>query len=522
MNSRQSNSDRRRQAAAIKIAEYWNTKGATLLEKTAREIRDAGQLYSLDQDGLIHVTPGYSDYALDTTNGLSLNISFTGRVMSNEFDLIPHILANTLKNDLKEYLMSSRNLDSRTETSASIDQLIRENFLIMNKHLGFSCQTKVYETMLSNGLTADARMLKESHLDPNIAFICRSARGKNLLNSYNQIKVARPTLLQMANSTPVAVELYEVSVVDFHQEFPPIHHPADVARAVKSWLHLSAREWRALVGKNTLVYDNLNLKESRQIKNWQNMMLSIKLHAWAEQPIPERILSRIFQEFAYGRDTEWEWDFETNDYTDEKRQWVPLIKEFVKEGLLPREQRQDQLNLSDLSFRMSTIMDCFSRQNERVPEMTWRQYVRHSQAWHDELVIREEEGSREEDRAHSWDCLLNEYQESIYKVIPLTSGGALIDEGVEMHHCVGHIDYIRDCLSGGSVIFSIRKVEDDAERPAGTLQLVQDMHGKWYIHQLLGKYNEPVTDEIKSVGDRLVEKYNEVFLEDANASGEST
>ena len=88
-----------------------------------------------------------------------------------------------------------------------------------------------------------------------------------------------------------------------------------------------------------------------------------------------------------------------------------------------------------------------------------------------------------------WKSLVDAYTSEIghYKVIPLTSSAALIEEGEEMLHCVGKYD--RVCHQGSTRVFSIRDRHDER---AATLALVF-LDDNWQIEQIKGNANWEVS-----------------------------
>ncbi|MEO1712764.1 MAG: PcfJ domain-containing protein, partial [Bacteroidota bacterium] len=89
------------------------------------------------------------------------------------------------------------------------------------------------------------------------------------------------------------------------------------------------------------------------------------------------------------------------------------------------------------------------------------------------------------------------YGEHIYEVVWLDTRRALTEEGEIMDHCVG--DYHWECVEGESVIFSLRrKQEDGRDWSELTIELGQN-GDRYFVNQALGKFNEDPTDEQKKL-----------------------
>lgn len=88
-------------------------------------------------------------------------------------------------------------------------------------------------------------------------------------------------------------------------------------------------------------------------------------------------------------------------------------------------------------------------------------------------------------RQRAWDSLVETYESEIgqFNVIPLTSSSALLEEGIEMFHCVGKYD--RACHQGLKRVFSIRDRHD--ERAATLALIFRD--DNWQIEQIKGNGN---------------------------------
>jgi hypothetical protein len=89
----------------------------------------------------------------------------------------------------------------------------------------------------------------------------------------------------------------------------------------------------------------------------------------------------------------------------------------------------------------------------------------------------------------------------------LTSAYELIEEGKDMHHCVG--SYAQNCMDGESRIFSIRDMKD---KKIATLELRYHRE-KWAVGQCRSSCNKKVSKEVESVAEIIAKKYNKIYEE---------
>jgi hypothetical protein len=154
----------------------------------------------------------------------------------------------------------------------------------------------------------------------------------------------------------------------------------------------------------------------------------------------------------------------------------------------------------------------------------WKWFMRQQEAWHRDVAAREAERHREQaakakdgKRDDTWDSAIPEIiVKKKYKVVPLNSTYALIDEGRDMHHCVG--SYSRNCIDNLSRVFSIRGL--DGSRVA-TLELRNEAIYKvsypgekpkgWVVNQCRGVCNDDVSAEVKSVAQEVARRYNKAL-----------
>jgi len=162
--------------------------------------------------------------------------------------------------------------------------------------------------------------------------------------------------------------------------------------------------------------------------------------------------------------------------------------------------------------------------NQRKAPWDW--FMRQQITWHQDVAAREaartaEEAARlkEKHQNEAWESAITDeiIIKKKYKVIPLTSTHALIEEGKDMHHCVGSYSY--NCMDGYSRIFAIRGL--DGSRVA-TLELRnrtvvlgeglrEGIKNPWEVNQCRGVCNETVSDEVKAVAQEVAKRYNKAL-----------
>lgn len=140
---------------------------------------------------------------------------------------------------------------------------------------------------------------------------------------------------------------------------------------------------------------------------------------------------------------------------------------------------------------------------------SWEWFMRQQREWHEAIDLAERLKLKARTEDNSWESALQEVVVKGYKIIPLTSSYELIDEGKDMHHCVG--SYSENCLEGNSRIFSIRDKENNK---IATLELRfttyfsgKTQHG-WVVNQCRGVCNGDVSAELKTVAEEVARKYN--------------
>jgi hypothetical protein len=139
--------------------------------------------------------------------------------------------------------------------------------------------------------------------------------------------------------------------------------------------------------------------------------------------------------------------------------------------------------------------------NQRKASWDW--FMRQQVAWHREQIEREKAKIKNQ----SWESAISELVVKVYKIVPLTSAYELIEEGKDMHHCVG--SYAQNCMDGESRIFSIRDMKD---KKIATLELRYHRE-KWAVGQCRSSCNKKVSKEVESVAEIIAKKYNKIYEE---------
>jgi hypothetical protein len=144
---------------------------------------------------------------------------------------------------------------------------------------------------------------------------------------------------------------------------------------------------------------------------------------------------------------------------------------------------------------------------------TWSSVMRAQLEWHAQAAERELARREADEIAYAaymaarsniqWACLIGASDGDGLQILPLTSGKALIDEGLRMDHCVA--DYIDSCKSGTSRIFSLQKSASCA-----TVELVKTGRHDWRVRQVFGPGNTLADKVFHRAAKALAEQYARV------------
>lgn len=155
---------------------------------------------------------------------------------------------------------------------------------------------------------------------------------------------------------------------------------------------------------------------------------------------------------------------------------------------------------------------------------SWAWFMRQQQAWHNITAERQKAKVAQQ----TWESALPTLELRGYEVVPLNSSHDLLDEGREMHHCVG--SYANNCLTGRSRIFSIRKegvkiatleivltkrfdqenvgfVPGDYEEKLLATAMMVPSSVKWEVNQVRGHCNAEVAEPVKNLAKEIAKRY---------------
>lgn len=115
-----------------------------------------------------------------------------------------------------------------------------------------------------------------------------------------------------------------------------------------------------------------------------------------------------------------------------------------------------------------------------------------------------------------------EFTEDGYVFTLLTTGQEVVDEGVEMHHCVG--SYAGMVAKGQYLVYRVHKLNEDGTEERATLGIADDYQfrggllatvmaeKKWVYNQCYGKHNSSQKQEMKNACHSLIRKINKEIM----------
>lgn len=86
-----------------------------------------------------------------------------------------------------------------------------------------------------------------------------------------------------------------------------------------------------------------------------------------------------------------------------------------------------------------------------------------------------------------WESAVAEYQDGAFKVVPLTTASALVEEGREMMNCLA--DYVGHCAESGVRVFSIRRADSGKRLAVASICTLSDDPDYWYVTDVKGPAN---------------------------------
>lgn len=171
--------------------------------------------------------------------------------------------------------------------------------------------------------------------------------------------------------------------------------------------------------------------------------------------------------------------------------WFLRSAEGVGNRILPEELDEDFHDGEERIFENSVKLD----HNQLKANWSW--FMRQQEDWHRTVAEKQKAKLAQQ----FWTSRIQAVKIKGYDVVPLNSAYDLIDEGKDMHHCVG--SYVNSCVNGRSRIFSIRK--NNVKK--ATLE-INTFSNKWEVNQIRGACNAEVSDELKKIAQQVVKLYN--------------
>ena len=142
--------------------------------------------------------------------------------------------------------------------------------------------------------------------------------------------------------------------------------------------------------------------------------------------------------------------------------------------------------------------------------------TRHSQSWHRTMnELTTEQRVRDILRTREpleWTSLLPQTDIGDITASPLTTELQLIQEGIDMRHCVGH--YGPRCAQGSSRLFSLQKLGDTIA--TAEISLLDDT---WKPAQVRGRLNSPAPPEAARAATSLAHAYNNAWRQKSQQAG---
>ena len=111
-----------------------------------------------------------------------------------------------------------------------------------------------------------------------------------------------------------------------------------------------------------------------------------------------------------------------------------------------------------------------------------------------------------------WTSLLPQTDIGDITASPLTTELQLIQEGIDMRHCVGH--YGPRCAQGSSRLFSLQKLGDTIA--TAEISLLDDT---WKPAQVRGRLNSPAPPEAARAATSLAHAYNNAWRQKSQQAG---
>jgi hypothetical protein len=184
------------------------------------------------------------------------------------------------------------------------------------------------------------------------------------------------------------------------------------------------------------------------------------------------------------------------------RHWYGMHPTVIRAVLLEGDARRTQPDFADFVADAAGVMQW----GLEVNLVLNKQQARAGWAWlrRNWIVWQEKRQHMAGQTGRRWQSLLSEHTNGTYKVVPLTSSSALLEEAIAMRHCVD--TYESQCVQGIARIFSIRCAETG--KRLATLGILAIGEGAWTIYDFRGTANRPVPAALRELGWTVAQEYS--------------
>lgn len=137
----------------------------------------------------------------------------------------------------------------------------------------------------------------------------------------------------------------------------------------------------------------------------------------------------------------------------------------------------------------------------------WSAWLQRCELWELETQAKE--------RAVYWNSALGQYEEDYFRVVPLTTEWALLEDGFVMRHCVPV--FLKDCQEGRYRVFSLRRQDNGLRLATVGIELKINPHNYnapcWEVQQVRGFANGRATDRQTAIAKGVATRYDRSYME---------
>ena len=484
--------------AAKSIFEYLDTNGVEIVAEAAKSIFESGGIYRITKDGCELRTNEFQrtkPWAFKRPTRRFITPMLTGR-STNERDEV----CKTLRHEVRTRLLGEYLEEKLTEEINGW----RWHSILDRANVAITKRIQIWEIMDSAGLDWKwFRRKFDEEIDMEV--ICRltdaaSPRPLEItIERYFLLKKALPSIIAMEESTPGAAMLYKLCVLNSNSDVDSLisKHPGEIAEIVMSLCEIPKSNWKTIsklsAQKVKDIYRTVYLRNYRWLPDLLELQTTIKKAILTGATRTMASLSHA----QYYR-------------ADSKARRHSIFRAFVEEHALPKLERLDGSSREELGYMLATVMDWATNTADDFQlGLSWRGYVARARQWHE----RHDELSKEirdKQAKCSWVSLFEESVIDAFQIIPLNTGGALIEEGNSMRHCVGTVHYTTACMLGDTRIFSVRTLPNAEGLRIATFDIRKMSNGEWRVGQILGKRNSQVSSELLEIGKEVAKRYGEM------------